>query len=121
MKKSLPKFYWDANLFLAWITNEKRKKGEMEGLAEVTAMVTGREALIITSVMTRVEVLESTLSTNQANMFDNLFKRRNVKMVDTTGPIALLAHKIRDFYLQKGKDLKVPGLSPWATSKACLI
>ena len=61
MPKTKPEYYWDANIFIAWLKNEKRKAGEMEGLAEIVWMVERNQAVMVTSVVSKSEVLQSTL------------------------------------------------------------
>lgn len=42
-----PRRYWDTCVFLAWIKDEKRAPGEMEGIAEQAPEV-DRGALVVT-------------------------------------------------------------------------
>ena len=119
MRRGKPIYYWDANIFLAWLKNERRKPGEMEGLAEVIAVIDRQEAIVMTSVMTRTEVLESSLPPHAQNLFGRIFDRPNVVSVDVTAPISNLAHQIRDFYRQNGRSLKAPDSIHLATAINC--
>jgi predicted nucleic acid-binding protein len=121
MLKARPKYYWDANLFLAWLINEKRKKGEMEGLAEVAWMVDHNEAVIVTSVITRTEVLESKMSRQAQDLFLALCKRPNVVLIDVNVRIADLAREIRDFYAKRSQRLRVPDATHLATAIAAMV
>jgi len=115
--QQIPKYYWDSGLFIAWFKDEKRKPGEMQGLAEVVSMIDKKEAILVTSVITRTEVLESTLSDENKGMFDKLFKRTNCKQVDVTAPISELAHDIREFCKNStGKNLGTPDSQHLATA-----
>ncbi|MCH8262825.1 MAG: hypothetical protein IIA77_07230 [Proteobacteria bacterium] len=87
MAQNQPKYYWDAGLFIAWLKDEKRKPGEMQGLAEVVSMIDRKDAVLITSVVSRTEVLESTLTQENKGKFDKVFQRTNCKMVDLNAPI----------------------------------
>lgn len=119
MAQTLPKYYWDAGLFIAWLKDEKRKSGEMEGLAEVVSMVDRMEAVMITSVVTRTEVLESTLTDENRGTFDKIFKRTNCKLVDLNAPISDLAHDIREHYrAATNKNIKTPDCQHLATAIA---
>ena len=112
-----PKYYWDSGLFIAWLKDETRKPGEMEGLAEVVSMIDKKEAILITSVITRTEVLESSLTSENKGKFDLLFKRTNCIQVDVNAPISEMAHDIREFYKTKtGKNLKTPDSTHLATA-----
>lgn len=119
MRQGKPIYYWDANVFLAWLKDERRKSGEMEGLAEVIAMIDRQEAILMTSVMTRTEVLESSLPARAQNLFDKIFDRQNIVSVDVTAPISNLAHQIRDHYRQSGRGLKTPDSIHLATAINC--
>lgn len=108
MQKNRPIFYWDACIFLAWLKNERRPDGEMEGLAEVVSLITRGEVTLITSVLTRVEVLESTLSQNAQKLFEDIFKHRNIVRINMDEHVSIFAHKIRDYYKSTGNSLETP-------------
>ena len=100
MRKGKPVYYWDSSVILAWISNESRKHGEMEGLAEIVRMVTNNDAIVITSVATRTEVLKADLSNDSQALFDRLFQRQNMEFKDITTPISDLASEILKHYKQ---------------------
>lgn len=93
--------YWDSCIFLAWIKNEQDKGPEvLSGIEELVNHIQKNQIILITSVLTTAEILESTLDDKQAAVFDEVLKRRNVQVVDTTGPIWNLTHDIRNHYKQ---------------------
>ncbi|MDD1523485.1 MULTISPECIES: type II toxin-antitoxin system VapC family toxin [Bradyrhizobium] len=113
-----PVYYWDSCLFLAWIKDEERSIGEMDGVREVIERVKRREAKIITSVLTTTEVLESRLPAGMKSLIDGLMKR--VIRVGMDIKIAKMAHDLRDYYMQRsteagGKTLGVPDAIHLAT------
>jgi len=118
MTQNQPKYYWDAGLFIAWLKDEKRKSGDMEGLAEVVSMIERKDAVLITSVISRTEVLESTLTQENKGEFDKIFQRTNCKMVDLNAPISELAHDIREYYKASSKVLGTPDCQHLATAIA---
>src|SRR5260221_7388956 len=75
MAGASPLYYWDTCLFLAWLNDERRKTGEMDGVREVIARHKRREVRIVTSVLTRIEVLESKIPVGVGNSFTDLLKR----------------------------------------------
>ena len=111
-------YYWDSCLFLAWMKDEKRKPGEMEGLAEVVAMVDARECFIVTSVNTRGEVLDSSLSSDAQERFKRLFYHPTFTFADVSLPISELASKIRDYYKNQKPSIsvKLPDATHLATA-----
>jgi len=70
-----PVYYWDTCLFLAWIKDEERPTGEMDGVREVIQRFKRREVKIVTSTLTQVEVLQSRLPVGIGHLFLDLMKR----------------------------------------------
>ena len=54
-----PLYYWDTCLFLAWLKDEERKAGEMDGVRDIIQRMKRRDAKVMTSVLTTIEVLSS--------------------------------------------------------------
>ena len=90
----------------------------MQGVAEVVSMIDKKEAVLVTSVITRTETLESTLSEENKGLFGALFKRTNCLLVDVTAPISDIAHEIREYYRERGKNIKTPDSTHLATAIA---
>lgn len=116
MRNSKFIYYWDACIFIAWLQDEQRPSGEMEGLAAVVNQISRNEAAMLTSVLTRAEVLDSSLSESTRKIFENIFKRSNIYQVDVTGKISEVAHEIRDFYKKLGRSVKTPDATHLATA-----
>jgi predicted nucleic acid-binding protein len=96
MAGASPVYYWDTCLFLAWLNDERRKQGEMDGVREVIARHKRREVRLITSVLTQIEVLQSKMPVGVGTSFLDFLKRMTRVSVDTK--IARLAHDLRDHY-----------------------
>lgn len=111
-----PKIYWDACIFIAWLKDEKRDAGEMEDLAGVVTQISNKDAFMFTSVMTQTEVLSGTLTTSAKKVFDDVFMRQNIYMVDVTQKVSQLAHDIRNHYRDNGIKLKTPDATHLATA-----
>ncbi len=118
MKRTKPQYYWDTTIFLAWMKNETRPAGEMEGLAEIAAMIDRRGAVLITSVVTKTEVLQSSLDDRARALFDALFKRSNIVLCDITEAISDMASEIRDRCQNDGRKIKTPDAQHLATAIA---
>ena len=106
-----PIYYWDSCLFLAWIQDEERPTGEMDGVREVIERAKRREVKIITSVLTLAEVLESKLPAGMKTLIDGLMRR--VDRIGMEIKVAKMAHDLRDYYASRsaefgGKTLSVP-------------
>lgn len=105
MKAGRTIIYWDACIFLAWLKDEPNDPGVMEGIEESVRQVHHNEAVLITSVMTQTEVLESKMPREAQLQFENLFKRRNVVWINHDTRVGKLSHEIRDYYSQRSVNL----------------
>ena len=114
-----PIYYWDTCLFLAWIKDEQRPTGEMDGVREVIQRFKRREVRIATSVLTQVEVLQSSLPAGVGHLLVDLMKR--IVRIGMDTKVASLAHDIRDYYAARkgehgGKTLSTPDAIHLATA-----
>jgi hypothetical protein len=75
MAGASPAYYWDTCLFLAWLNDEQRNSGEMDGIREIIGKSKRRECRLVTSVLTQVEVLQSRIPVGVGNSFVDLLKR----------------------------------------------
>ena len=115
MPGSSPVYYWDACLFLAWIKDEERPIGEMDGVREVIELSKKRDALIMTSVLTSVEVLSARIPAGMDTLFQQLMRR--VHRVGIDVKIVALAHDIRNHYTKiGGKTVSTPDAIHLATA-----
>ncbi|TPI70335.1 MULTISPECIES: type II toxin-antitoxin system VapC family toxin [unclassified Mesorhizobium] len=119
MAGASPIYYWDTCLFLAWLNDEIRKSGEMDGVREVIARHKRREVKLVTSVLTRVEVLQSKIPVGVGNSFTDLMKRMTQLGMDIK--VAGLSHDLRDHYSANaaahgGKTLSTPDAIHLATA-----
>jgi predicted nucleic acid-binding protein len=108
--------YWDTCIFLAWMKDEKRGPGEMEGLKKVADLVSKDQVILITSMLTRAEILESKLKKGVLKLYDAITRRSNVVPNDLDLPIAVLTSKIRDYYLKTDFELLTPDAIHLATA-----
>ena len=94
-----PKFYWDSAPLIAWIKDEKRKDpAEMAGLAEVVELVEQGKAILMISVLWRVEVLDSSLSASQKRRIEAAFASRSIQELSIDARVMQLAGEIRSFH-----------------------
>ena len=91
-----PLYYWDTCLFLAWLKDEERRTGEMDGVRELVERSRRREVRIMTSALTLVEVLSSKIPVGFDTLFANLLKR--ITRVSMDIKVAAIAHDLRDYY-----------------------
>lgn len=105
-----PLVYWDTNIFLALLMDEDRPGDDMEGVYEWAEKIDKGDARLITSVVTRIEVLESKLTPEVRERFRAVLRRSNVQEVEVGPRIADLAHDLRDHYQALRDVAGGPGL-----------
>jgi predicted nucleic acid-binding protein len=108
--------YWDTCVFLAWMKDEERGPGEMEALAKVAKLVQQDKVILVTSMLTRAEILESKLNPGVIEKYDLLTRRTNVVPQSLDLPVAKLTSKIRDFYVRTDFELLTPDAIHLATA-----
>ena len=82
MAGNSPLYYWDSCLFIAWLKDEQRKTGDMDGVREVIEQAKRREVKLMTSVLTLTEVLSSKIPIGIDTLFANLLKRISKQGID---------------------------------------
>lgn len=108
--------YWDTCVFLAWIKDEVRAAGDMEGVKKVAELVLKDELILITSMLTRAEILQSKITPDQLAKYDKVTRRSNVVPQDLDLPVAVLTSKIRDYYINSDFELLTPDAIHLATA-----
>jgi predicted nucleic acid-binding protein len=122
MATGRPRFYWDTAPLIAWIADEKRPdQAEMDGLAEVVEMVERGDAVLMTSVLWRAEVVDLELRPAQRNRLEAAFDGRSVIELSIDGRVLDLASEIRAYHrAAKKKDalknVRVPDAIHLATA-----
>ena len=106
-----PIFYWDTCLFLAHIKGEKREPDELMGLRDVVKLYHSKEINIITSILTKAEILSATLGKDEIEKLENFYKRSNFEMVETDFRVWQLTYEIRNYYRAKKEETGLPTLS----------
>jgi predicted nucleic acid-binding protein len=102
--------------------NEQRASvEETEGVRKLMKCIDDGEVRMITSELTRAEVLRCTLSADAQSKFDAVLQRRNVGVMNTDHFTWKLTHDLRDYYqAQKRNDrlrtLTVPDAVHLATA-----
>lgn len=109
-----PLYYWDTCLFLAWLKDEERSTGEMDGVRDIIQRMKRRDVKVMTSVLTVVEVLAARIPVGIDGAFKDLLKRVNRQSIDIR--VASLAHDLRNHYVAAGRSIKTPDAIHLATA-----
>jgi predicted nucleic acid-binding protein len=108
--------YWDTCIFLAWLKDERRKPGEMEGVKAVADLILRDRAILVTSTLTRAEILEGKVPKGAIAKYDSLMRRTNIVPQNLDVPIATVASKLRDHYRKTDFELLTPDAIHLATA-----
>lgn len=108
--------YWDTCVFISYmIGGTDRTQAEMAGIESIISEFEANKLLLVTSVMTRVEVLYDLYEEEKKTKFINLMKR--LEEIEVHHPIANLANSIRSQFKQTGIGrLKSPDAIHLATA-----
>jgi hypothetical protein len=109
MQAGKKKYYWDACIFIAWLMEDEHQPGAvMDGIERIVAEVERNEAILITSFLTKSEVLECKLTPRAKELFNKIFQRRNVQIAQGDRRVGDLAAEIRNRYERQGTSISVP-------------
>jgi predicted nucleic acid-binding protein len=109
-------YYWDTCIFLHWLSDPQKDQAVVDGIEEIVKLSERGDAIIFTSVITRIEVMNSKLDRDGKDKFNLLFPSA-VEWVNVDPGISLLAHDIRDFYHDPAKrDMGIPDSIHLATA-----
>jgi predicted nucleic acid-binding protein len=94
--------YWDSAVFIAYFTQEKtRTQAELTGIDQVVSAFDEGNCVLVTSMISKVELLPSRLGGENYNKLSLLWKRKQFQPVEVTEAIIDLANEIREFYASK--------------------
>lgn len=117
--KIKPKYYWDANVLIAHIKDEKpplRSIGETSGLREIVNEIDEDKANLVSSVIVNTEILPGDLTKEQKERYNSIFKRPNIVLINVHTNIANKASEIRDYYRQRNVSIPTPDAIHLATA-----
>ena len=111
-------YYWDACIYLAWLKGEESHgKEHMAALKLIAQENFEMKNVIITSVITQIEVLSAKLTAEQEALFKKSFRSQFHIQYDVDPPIAQKARQFRELLLNpSGKGLCLPDAIHLATA-----
>ena len=110
-------FYWDANVFIAWLKGETCwPSSVITGMNDVAREVTENRAILFTSTLTNTEILQGSLAKEQRARLAALMQRTNVQQISADARITDRASAIREHYNTRGDKIKTPDAIHLATA-----
>lgn len=122
MSGNRPKYYWDSCVWIAWLTAEPAYADYLSNMDEYAAQVDDRKIILVTSSLTRGEVLETRIGDEAATKFRDFLKRPNVVEASADPRVTSLSSVLRSYYQgrnqtgPKAKTLAVPDAVHLATA-----
>lgn len=109
--------YWDSCVWLTLLANSKCGTFEQAGIDNVIKMVDSNEITLITSVITRIEILKGKTTDDVSDRYLKTIKDNpNIEEVEVHRYIAQKAHEIRSFYKKEGRNISTPDVIHIATA-----
>ncbi|MCJ2053922.1 type II toxin-antitoxin system VapC family toxin [Methylobacterium sp. J-070] len=100
-------YYWDACMFYEVLSDQNVKAEHRAAVDEILARNKKKENLIITSVVTHIEVLPKKVSATDAEKeakYLAMFDGTRIIDVELGRNVATLAREIRDFYYKSAEE-----------------
>jgi PIN domain nuclease of toxin-antitoxin system len=108
MKSGKYLHYFDTCIFLHWLSDPQQDADVVDGIKEtIVNAEQHRTVIIVTSVITRIEVLNAKLPPAGAELFRKMLGQSAIQSVNVDPRIAQLAHDIRDFYISQTPAIKL--------------
>ena len=109
MSGTRSKYYWDSCVWIAWLTAEPAYGEYLSNMEEYATQADDRKIILVTSSLTRGEILETRIGDEAASKFQDFLKRPNVVEASADPRVTSLSSKIRDYYQARkeaGKSTK---------------
>lgn len=117
MKAGKRIFYWDANVFIAWLKGETCwPRSVVIGMEDVAREIHLNRAILFTSTLTSTEIFQGALTKTQKQKLTDLLQRTNVNQIAPDTRVADKASAIREFYNTRGDKIKTPDAIHLATA-----
>ena len=98
MSGTRPKYYWDACVWIAWLTAERAYADYLSNMEEYAAQADAGKIILVTSSLTRGEILETKIGAKAATTFQDYLKRPNVVEASADPRVTSLAGELRNYY-----------------------
>lgn len=109
-------YAWDTSVLIAWFCEEPGAPLDDIGLVVDEIDKEKSPAVLIISVVTFTEILETKHTAEQLDKLSQFLRRSNVLKAETTFKVAKKAGEIRDAALAQGRKIKTPDAQILATA-----
>lgn len=102
--KTKPKYYLDSSVLIAWLTDEKRPEGEMEGVYDCFERIENGKAIGVISSATWSEIVLDDQPPDKARQFRLLVSGRRIQEVAIDTRVGTMSGQLRQHYAEKDKE-----------------
>ncbi|MEO8035448.1 MAG: PIN domain-containing protein, partial [Acidobacteriota bacterium] len=102
-----PLYYWESSIWITYFNEGSQHPDVFERIEEMIDLIKKKQITVLTSGLTRVELLELRIDPAKLRFYDEQLNRRNVHDVAVTRSIAALASDYRSHFpsLKSGKKI----------------
>src|SRR6202040_778327 len=93
-----PVYYWESSIWIVYFNEGRQHADVYERIEEILKLVRRNQAILVTSVITRAELLEAKLGPANLRAYDDLFSRKNIVDQPVTRTVAMLASDYRSHF-----------------------
>jgi predicted nucleic acid-binding protein len=93
-----PVYYWESSIWIVYFNEGRQHPDVFERIEEILKLVRRNQVTLVTSVITRAELLEDKLGPASLRAYDDLFSRRNIVDQPVTRSITMLASDYRSHF-----------------------
>lgn len=107
MPEPVKLYYWDACMFYEVLSDKNVKSEHRAAVDEILGRNRKRENIIVTSIVTHVEVLPRKISASSPEIeqkYLSMFDGNRIIDIEMNRNVAVLAREIRDFYYKSADD-----------------
>src|SRR4051794_4351861 len=99
-----PVYYWETSMWIVYLNGGTEHPDVFVRAEEIAKLIRRNQVLIVTSVITRAELLEHRLGPQKLRTYDDQFARKNVIEQPVTRAVCLRASDFRSHFatLRKG-------------------
>jgi hypothetical protein len=109
--------YWDTAVWLAWLLGERHwPETVIAGIEDVTLIWKTESFRLLTSSITRSEVFQGRLTTDQKNLWTSMMRRSDVLAIAADDRVNDRASRIREYHQSRGVKILTPDAIHLATA-----
>ncbi len=117
MKAGKKVVYWDTPVWLAWLLGERQwPETVLAGIEDVVLNLESGKLKLLTSSITRSEVLQGRLTTEQKNLWTSIMRRSDVSAIAADDRVNDRSAAIREYHQSRGVKILTPDAIHLATA-----